>query len=56
MHSNEMEDVEYLDSGEIGALFGLECTTGDTFTDGKLNYAMVSSFDSIIYKYICGNR
>lgn len=34
MHSNEMEDVEELKSGEICAMFGIECSTGDTFTDG----------------------
>ena len=42
MHSNEMEDVEELPSGEIGAIFGVDCSTGDTFTDGKLNYSMVT--------------
>jgi elongation factor G len=44
MHSNEMEDVDSLDAGEIGALFGLDCVTGDTFTDGKLDFAMVIEF------------
>ncbi|KAF0852682.1 mitochondrial translation elongation factor G1 (EF-G1) [Andalucia godoyi] len=35
MHSNEMEDVEELSSGEIGAMFGVDCSTGDTFLSGN---------------------
>jgi elongation factor G len=35
MHSDEMEDVEELKSGEIGGVFGVECASGDTFWDGK---------------------
>lgn len=44
MHSNEMEDVDQVGAGEICALFGIECASGDTFTDGKLNYSMTSMF------------
>ena len=44
MHSNEMEDVESVGSGEICALFGVECASGDTFTDGKNAYSMTSMF------------
>ncbi|KAI9140360.1 translation elongation factor G [Paraphysoderma sedebokerense] len=44
MHSDEMEDVDGVGSGEICALFGVECSSGDSFTDGKLNYAMTSIF------------
>ena len=28
--------------GEIAAIFGVECASGDTFTDGTVNYAMTS--------------
>ncbi|KCV71021.1 elongation factor G [Fonticula alba] len=31
MHSDEMEDVEEIGAGEICALFGVECSSGDTF-------------------------
>ena len=31
MHSNEMEDVDSVGAGEICALFGIECASGDTF-------------------------
>ncbi|KAJ1954990.1 Elongation factor G, mitochondrial [Dispira parvispora] len=34
MHSNEMEDVDKVGAGEICALFGIDCASGDTFTDG----------------------
>ena len=44
MHSNEMEDVDQVSSGEICAMFGVDCSSGDTFTDSKLNYSMTSMF------------
>jgi len=31
MHSDEMEDVDEVGPGEIAALFGVECNSGDTF-------------------------
>ena len=42
MHSDDMEDVDYAGPGEIVAMFGVECASGDTFTDGTVNYAMTS--------------
>ncbi|KAI1502493.1 mitochondrial elongation factor g 1-like protein [Biscogniauxia marginata] len=44
MHSNEMEDVNEIGAGEICAVFGVECASGDTFTDGNLPYTMSSMF------------
>ena len=44
MHSNEMEDVTEVGAGEICAVFGVECASGDTFTDGQLGYSMSSMF------------
>ncbi|AEO70534.1 01818898-4a2b-41f6-ad44-ca9129b79fc2 [Thermothielavioides terrestris] len=44
MHSNEMEDVSEIGAGEICAVFGVECASGDTFTDGRLPYGMSSMF------------
>jgi len=33
MHSNEMEEIQDVAAGDIFAIFGIECATGDTFTD-----------------------
>lgn len=45
LHSNNMEDVNEVYSGDIFALFGVDCASGDTFvTDPKLNLAMESIF------------
>ncbi|KAJ7188396.1 elongation factor G, mitochondrial [Mycena filopes] len=42
MHSNEMEDIESIGPGEICAIFGVECSSGDTFTDGSTSFSMTS--------------
>ena len=42
MHSSEMNDVETTTAGDIVALFGVECSSGDTFTDESINYTMTS--------------
>ncbi len=41
MHSNEMEDIDSIGPGEICAIFGVECSSGDTFTDGTTSFSMV---------------
>lgn len=44
MNSAEMEDINSAPPGDIVALFGIDCASGDTFCGGDLNYAMTSMF------------
>ena len=42
MHASEMEDITESCGGDIVALFGIDCASGDTFTSAKINVAMTS--------------
>ncbi len=44
MHANTMEDITQGECGDIVALFGIECASGDTFCHPDLNVAMTSMY------------
>jgi elongation factor G len=44
MHAASMEDIVEANCGDIAALFGIECASGDTFCHPSLNYSMTSMY------------
>ncbi len=44
MHADSMEDINEASSGDIVALFGINCASGDTLVKPGLNYSMTSIY------------
>jgi len=44
MHADQMEDITKISAGYIGALFGVDCASGDTFTSPDIRWSMTSMY------------
>ncbi|MCG6908783.1 MAG: elongation factor G [Deltaproteobacteria bacterium] len=44
MHADQMEEIDAIPAGYIGALFGIDCASGDTFTDRNSRLSMTSMY------------
>jgi elongation factor G len=42
MHSDDREEIQTAEAGDIVAFYGVEASSGETFTDGKVNYTLTS--------------
>jgi elongation factor G len=44
MHADQMEDIESIPAGYIGALFGIDCASGDSFVAPGIRLTMTSMY------------
>jgi len=44
MHSDEMQEIDEAHAGDVVAMFGVDCRSMDTFSDGNMDLAMSTMF------------
>ncbi len=44
MHASQVEEISHISAGFIGALFGIDCASGDTFVSPGLSLTMTSMY------------
>ena len=44
MHASQMVEITLISAGYIGALFGIDCSSGDTFVSDGINLSMTSIY------------
>ncbi len=44
VHADEKEDIDFASAGDIVAVMGIECATGDTYCDEGTNYSLESIY------------
>lgn len=44
MHADQMEEISESQGGDIVALFGIDCASGDTFTSEEIRYSLTSMY------------